>query len=201
MANKDIGPGESGFTLIELMIVSVILVFTIGIITTILTNVQKSYNEQRVRTEALNDANAALDMLTRLIRTAGNNPGNIAGLQGIDPETPVGGLYKTIHIKSDWRGATMSSQPDGDIGDPFEDIRFLVTNNKLMKQEPTDTSPVEFLDNVLDMQFVYYDTDNVMIINPNASISSIARIDITLIMQPPRSTPQTFKSSAYLRLK
>jgi len=91
--------------------------------------------------------------------------------------------------------------PDGDIGDPFEDIRFLVSNNKLMKQEPTDASPVEFLDNVLDIQFVYYDTDNVMIVNPNANISSIARINITLILQPPRSTPQTFNSSAYLRLK
>ena len=195
-------PRESGFTLIELLIVSVIMAFTIGIIATILTNVQKSYNEQRVRTEALNDATAALDMITRLIRTAGNNPQNITGLVGLDPETAAGGLYKTIHIKSDWRGSTMASMPDGDVGDPFEDIRFLISNNKLMKEEPSDGgTPVEFLDNVIDMQFLYYDTNNSLIVNPNTNINSIARIDVTLIMQPPRSTPQTFTSSAYMRLK
>ena len=95
----------------------------------------------------------------------------------------------------------MSSMPDGDIGDPFEDVRFLVDTNRLMKQEPADASPVEFLDNVLDIQFLYFDTNNVMIVDPVANNGSIARIDVTIIMQPPLSTPQTFTSSAYLRMR
>jgi Tfp pilus assembly protein PilW len=59
---------ESGFSLVELLIVTVIVVFTIGIIAAVITNVQRSYSQQRPRTEALNDATAALDMMTRLIR-------------------------------------------------------------------------------------------------------------------------------------
>lgn len=145
----------AGFSLIELLIVSVILVFIIGIISGIVTNVQSSFTRQRPRTEALNDATAALDIITRLIRTAGNNPNSIGGLQPIDPGTTDGGIYRTIQIRSDWRGSTISSLPDGDINDPFEDIKFFVQNNTLMKKEAADVSAVEFLANVNSMQFVY----------------------------------------------
>lgn len=191
---------QSGFSLIELLIVSVILVFTIGIVVGVVTNVQRSYSQQRSRTESLNDATAALDMMTRMIRTAGNNPNGISGLQPIDPGTADGGgIYRTIRIRSDWRGSTMSSQPDGDITDSFEDVIFSVSNNKLMKKEPSDSSPVEFLDNVSSLQFIYYDTNNAMITNPVTNQSQITRIDITVIVSPTGTTPMTFTSSAFLR--
>lgn len=190
---------ESGFSLIELLVVSVILVFTIGIISGIVTGVQRSYTEHRPRTEALNDATAALDMMTRLIRTAGNNPGEISGLQPIDAGTTDSGIHSTIRIRSDWRGSTLSSLPDGDIGDPFEDVIFSVSDNKLMKKEPSDTSAVEFLDNVSAMQFLYYDTNNTLIVDPNTHHSQICRIDMTIIVSPSGTTPMTFTSSAFLR--
>ena len=193
--------GQSGFSLIEMLFVCVILAFTVGMISTVVTGIQRNYTEQMARTDALNDATASLDMITRLIRTAGNNPGAIVGLQAIDPETPVSGQYKSIRIRSDWRGSTMSSMPDGDIADPFEDIRFLVSNGKLMKKEAADASPVEYLDNVIDMTFVYYDTNNALITDPVTNNGSIARIDVTIIVQPPRSQPVTFTSSAYLRVR
>ena len=190
---------ETGFTLIELLIVSVIMVFTIGIIATILANIQKTSSQQQARTEAVNDATAALDMITRLIRAAGNNPAAIDPLVPIDPEAPVGGFYKTIHIQADWCGYITSAPPDGDIEDPYEDVRFFVQNNILMKQEASDTDPVEFLDNVIDMQFIYYDTNNTMIADPVANIDLVARVDVTIIMQSPRTAPLTFKSSAFMR--
>lgn len=192
---------ESGFSLVELLIVSVILVFSIGLITEIVINVQRSYSKQRVRTEAINDADAALDMMTRLIRMAGNNPNRIIGLQAIDPGTTSGGAYRTIRIRSDWRGATTSSFPDGDATDSFEDIKFFVQNNILMKQEPSDTGAVEFLANVFSLQFIYYDTDNVMITDPITNAANITRIDITIFMQPLDSPPMTFTSSAFMRQK
>ncbi len=199
MNNKTHKSKESGFSLIELLMVSVILVFTIGIIGGIVTGVQRSYTQQRPRTEALNDATAALDMMTRLIQTAGNNPGGISGLQPIDPGTAVGGTYSTIRIRSDWRGTTLSSLPDSDIGDPFEDVIFFVSNNKLMKQEPGDTSAVEFLDNVSTLQFLYYDTNNTLIVNPTTNHTQICRIDMTIIISPSGIAPMTFRSSAFLR--
>ena len=84
MKKAVIKKSEAGFSLIELLIVSVIIVFIIGMIGGIVTGVQRSYSKQRVQTEALNDATAALDMITRLIRMAGNNPNGISGFQGIE---------------------------------------------------------------------------------------------------------------------
>ncbi len=200
MDNKTQKSKESGFSLIELLIVSVILVFTIGIIGGVVTGIQRSYSQQRLRTEALNDTTAALDMMTRLIRTAGNNPNGISGLQPIDPGTADGGgIYRTIRIRSDWRGSTMSSLPDSDITDSFEDVTFSASNNKLMKKEPSDTAAVEFLDKVSSLQFIYYDTNNTMISNPATNHTQISRIDITIIMSPSGTTPMTFTSSAFLR--
>ncbi len=199
MKSENNRTNESGYSLIELLIVSVILVFTLGIIAGVLTGVQRSYSQMRPRTEALNDATASLEFLTRLIRTAGNNPNGISGLKPIDPGNATGGLYTTIRIRSDWRGSTMSSLPDGDLDDPFEDVIFFANNNRLMKTESTDAGAVEFLDNVSNIFFIYYDTNNQLIVDPKTNHTQITRIDITIIVSPPGTLPMTFRSSAFLR--
>jgi type II secretory pathway pseudopilin PulG len=202
MNDTDLKKNESGFTLVELLIVAVVLVAILGIIGGVVGSIQGSYSNERVRTEALNDATAAFDMMTRLMRTAGNNPSGIAGLVPVDPGVAVGGVYRTIHLRSDWRGAaSMSTFPDGDTNDPLEDITFFVQNNKLMKQEPADVNPVEYLTNVSSLQFNYFDTNNVAITNPAASTATIARVEIVMTMQSPGFTPMTFTSSAYVRLR
>lgn len=200
MKNDFVKNKQAGFSLIELLIVSVILVMIIGIIAGIVTNTQRAFTQQRPRTEALNDATAALDMISRLIRQAGNNPNNIAGLQAINPGTAdANGFYRTIRIRSDWRGTTMNSLPDGDTTDAYEDIIFSVSNNKLMKQESGDASPVEFLDNVSSLQFNYFDTNNVAITNPVTNSALISRVNVSITIQPPRTPPMTFTSAAYMR--
>ena len=117
----------------------------------------------------------------------------------IDPGTTTGGVYQTIRIRSDWRGSTMDSLPDGDTNDSFENIYFFVLNDKLMKQEATETAAVEFLENVKGLQFLYYDTNNTLITNPDVNHTSISRVDITILMQSSGSSLMTFKSSVYLR--
>src|SRR5688572_26649707 len=120
---------EAGFSLVEVSIVAVVLVAVIGIVASLVSSVKTSYAEMQPRTEALNDANAALDMLTRLIRMAGNNPNNITNLQGINPGTAdAGGVYRTITLRSDWRGANPSDPPDNDTNDPWENVVFSVVN-------------------------------------------------------------------------
>jgi type II secretory pathway pseudopilin PulG len=191
---------QAGFSLIELLFVSVILVFIIGVIGGIVTGVQRAFSQQRPRTEALNDATAALDMLSRLIRQAGNNPNNVTGVVPINPGTAdANGVYRTIRIRADWRGATMNSLPDGDLTDPFEDVTFSVANNNLMKQEPGDAQPVVFLENVGGLTFNYFDTNNATITDPAANSTLISRVDIGITIQPPGTTPIVFTTSAFMR--
>ncbi len=191
---------ENGFSLIELLIASVIVLMILGILSTIILGINRTYSQQRPRIEAVNDATAALDMIGRLIRMAGNNPSDIAGLQGIDPGVPVSGQYNTIRIRSDWHGATNQSEPDGDTNDVFEDTTFSVSAGILMKQElPADLIPVEFLDNVTGLRFTYYDTNNVLIADPVTNQSAIARIDFEIDTQPQDSPVMTFGTSIHLR--
>jgi prepilin-type N-terminal cleavage/methylation domain-containing protein len=193
---------QNGFSLIELLISMVIVSIILGILSSIIWGVNKSYAVHRPRMESVSDANAALDIMARLIRMAGNNPNAIAGLQGIDPGTAVSGQYNTIRIRSDWHGNTTSGPPDGDTNDSFEDITFTVVSGQLLKQEnPADTAPVEFLDNVDSIRFTYFDTNNTPITDPVANNSAIARVNIEIDTQTPDSTAVTFKTSVYLRGK
>lgn len=192
---------EAGYSLIELMIVAVILVIIIGIISAIIAGVNKSYSRMRPQIEAVNDTNAALDMMTRLIRMAGNNPQNIAGMQAIDPGVPTGGQFKTIRIRSDWRGNASFEPPDGAMDDPYEDIIFSVTGGKLMKKEPGDAVAVEYLDRIDAIRFNYFDTNNAPIADPVAQNDQIARVDIELDAPNNEGAVITFKSSAIIRRK
>jgi len=189
-----------GFSLIELLIVVVIMVIILGILSSIILGINRSYIRERPRIEALNDANAALDMMARLIRMAGNNPQSIAGLQAINPGTAVSGQYNTIRIRSDWRGTTGSGNPDGDTNDPFEDITFSVSSGRLMKREqPADSTPVVFLNHVNSLRFTYFDTNNTAITNPVANQAQIARVDIQLDTQTPDTPVMTFRTSVFVR--
>jgi len=193
---------QKGFSVVELIIASTIVVIVLGILSTIIFGVNRIYSQQRPRMEAVSDANAALDLMARLIRMSGNNPEEIAGLRGIDPGVPVSGQYNTIRIQSDWHGATIASEPDGDIGDSFEDITFSVATGKLMKQErPADTVPVEFLDQVNSLRFTYFDTNNAAITDPVANQEQIARVDIEIDTQTPGTPAMTFRTTVQMRRK
>ena len=193
---------QSGFSLVELVIAGVILLMILGILSTIVIGVNQSYTEQRPRIEAVNDANAALDLMERLVRMAGNNPEGIAGLQGLDPGTPTSGQFTTIRIRSDWHGTTSSSAPDGDTDDAFEDITFSVSAGTLMKQEqPADANPVEFLENVNGLRFTYFDTNNDPIADPVVNQANIARVDIEIDTQTQGTPVMTFRTSIHLRGK
>lgn len=193
---------QKGFSLIELSIGMVTVIMILGILSSIILGINRSYSQQRPRMEAVNDATATLNIMARLIRMAGNNPNDILGLQGIDAGVPVSGQYNTIRIRSDWHGASTSSEPDGDTDDTFEDVTFSVSAGVVMKQElPADATPVEFLDHVNSLRFTYYDTDNVAISDPVTNQAQIARVDIELDTQTPDTPAMTFRTSVQLRGK
>lgn len=193
---------QLGFSLIELAIASVIVLMVLGILSGIILGINQIYSRQRPRMEAVNDANAAMDLMARLIRMAGNNPSEIAGLQGIDPGVPVSGQYNTIRIRSDWHGTTTVSEPDGDTADSYENVAFWIASGILMKQEsPADTAPVEFLDQINGLRFTYFDTDNAAIADPVTNNAAIARVDIEIDTQTPDTPAMTFRTSVHLRGK
>jgi prepilin-type N-terminal cleavage/methylation domain-containing protein len=181
-----------GFSLVELLIVSTVMLVVLGIISAIVQSVQRNYAQQRPRIEAVSNASAAMDMMVRIILTSGNNPNNIASF----PSTATPAIVpaaNSIRIRSDWNPA------DGDLADPYEDVEFSTANGVLRKQERSiatpDAQPVPYLDNIESLTFTYLDVNG----NVTASGNAVARVGIILTTRTPDGNPMTFTSAASVR--
>lgn len=165
---------EAGFTLVELLCVTVIVLITMGMTTAMLMSTQNVYGAQRERAETTHQARAAADTIARLVRMSGNNPFGIAMTPiAANPDGNTN-LFDSIRVQADWNPA------DGDVADPYEDMTFTVAGNQLFKTEPTDAGPVLFADNVQSVVFAYRDTNNNAIANPVASAGAIAFVTVTI---------------------
>lgn len=181
-----------GFSLLELLISSVVLIMILGMIAAVAQSVQQSYARQRPRMEAVNDATAAMDTIIRVIRMAGSNPNNIANF----PSTTTPAIVpsaNSIRLRADWNPA------DGALNDPYEDIEFTVSNGVLFKQERSlataDAAPVAFLPRIESLTLTYYDINN----NVTTSGNAVASVNVVLITGTPDGSPMTFSSSASVR--
>lgn len=168
--------GAAGFTLVELLVVTVVVLVTMGLAAAAMLSTQRAYGAQRERIETTHQAQAAIEMIARLVRMSGNNPFGLA-LVPLDVDPDGNGTLDSVRVRADWNPA------DGDLADPYEDITFTVAGNQLFKQEPADAGPVLFADNIQSLAFAYRDTNNNAIANPAASVGAIAFVTITVNTQ------------------
>lgn len=181
-----------GFSLLELLIVSTVMLVVLGIISGIVHSVQQNYARQRPRIEAVSNASAAMDTIVRTILTSGNNPNRIASFPSAGTPAIVPAA-NSIRIRADWNPA------DGDLADPFEDVEFSTADGILRKQERSlatpDAQPVPFLDNIESLNFTYLDVNG----NVTASGNAVAMVRIVLTTRTPDGNPMTFRSAASVR--
>lgn len=164
---------QAGFTLVELLVVTVIVLITMGLTAGTMMSTQRVYGAQRERNETTHQARAATDMIARLARMAGNNPYKIA-MMPIHADPDGNGAPDSIRIQADW------NPPDGALDDPYENVTFTVAGTQMFKQEPTDPQPVLFADNIRSVMFSYRDTNNNALTNPVAQAAAIAFVTITV---------------------
>jgi prepilin-type N-terminal cleavage/methylation domain-containing protein len=74
---------ESGFSLLELIIVLVVLLIITGSVFNTLSNSQKTFDAELANSQAQENARYAVDRIAEIIKTAGNNPQNITALNGL----------------------------------------------------------------------------------------------------------------------
>jgi len=109
---------EAGFSLVEFLIASVILLVVSVSVFGVLTNVQRSSSYQTEVQAVLDNTRIAMESVTRILRQAGNDPKSI-GVQGI---TIVSASQ--VQIQADLTGSagTDTGDPDGDTGDSGENV-------------------------------------------------------------------------------
>ena len=147
---------REGFSLVELMIVMSMLSVVLGLVGFAMISVQGRYLSQQSLIDAQNNAKAALGMLLRLVRVAGNNPQFIT-FEPIDPDPDGDTQMNTIRLRADWNPG------DGILDDPYEDMIFSTSSGVLYVKQPSDTNPVEFVDSIESLAFTYLDSDGATI--------------------------------------
>ncbi len=191
---------ERGFSLVEMVITLAILAIVLGVVGQTVFRVQQSYLRTRTAVEGQNNARSALDLMTRLIRQAGNNPRNnplVIPLRVQDNIAPVGRI-DTIRIGSDWNPA------DGDALDPYEDVTFSLNAaaGQLMLREGAGLN-LPFLENINGFEILCFDGAGNPIDAATATTVAnaglIVSVDLVLTTNVPEGPPVVFRSSATVR--
>lgn len=175
---------ERGFSLVEVLVVTVVLVIALGIATQIFVQGNAAYATQRAYDEARSNAGAALDMTVRLLRSADT----------IFPD-PDGNLAAdSIRIVGDW------NPRDGDTADPYEDVLFTTAGGILFKQEPADVAPVAFAERIGSITFTYRNSAGTLLPTPwTAAPAQLALVGVTVQSTPINGLTVTMTSSASVR--
>jgi len=102
---------ESGFTVVELLVYTVIFIAVLGAIYGVFLTNLKAYTSQENRLEMTQDMRAGIGLMVREIRMAGYDPTFSSNFEIIDADGD------SIHF-------TMDLNEDGITGDPNENIRY-----------------------------------------------------------------------------
>jgi len=192
-----------GFSLMEMMVTTIVLALVTGSIYTLMFQGQRSYQSQQSIIGVTQDARIALDQITGFVRQAGNDPEDI----GFTPIEILGTNH--IRVNSDLTGAESGKgEPDGDIDDLYEkvEVQYDSTNKEVLIDLADGNGPQALLDNIESGDFAITCLD----IDGSATTSAVSirgvRVEIkartpTADLQTGQIQSITLRSEAFLRSK
>lgn len=184
---------QGGFSLIELMIAMTITLLLLGVLTAALSGIQKEYNYQRPRMEALHNANTAMDTIVRVLRMAGTKPPSCTSLTvtALTPSVPdANGYYTKLRIQTDWNPA------DCALTGTEEDVTYSVSNSTLYEDAANTKA---FVDKINALRFKFYNSSNTLITDPVTNSSQVSFVQIEIDTTPVNGSSTTIKSAVQLR--
>jgi prepilin-type N-terminal cleavage/methylation domain-containing protein len=141
---------ESGFSLIEMTVVLMVLTVVMGIAFLLLNRFQQNYRYEESYADAQRNARFAMARLNEVIRSAGTNPTanttvNPTNFVALLPPTVATGTAITsssIQLRSDLNGdklntASISADTDVIVTSENVTIRFDATNRRIMMDDNT----------------------------------------------------------------
>jgi len=175
----------SGFTLIELMIVIVMLSIVMLATSKIVLVVQRDFVKQRGSASAEDRLQTAEETIVRVLRGARSNPKGVANLTAIDPDPLAHGSRDNIRVKSDFNPA------DGDVADPLEDVSLYTSNDTMYVRWQAGTTAVPIAYPVRSITFEYRKLDNTLVTTASALDSTVKRVKYTVTAVVPSTVHAT----------
>ena len=164
---------KNGFTLVELL-VAMAVASILGVIFAAAYAAQvRGSNAQEVTTDMNQNARAAMEIMTQEIRMAGLDPTEDANARIITAN--VSELSFTLD-----RGDGATNEPDGDVNDPNENIRYALNADGHLGRD-TGGGLQPLCRNVEVLNFVYLDEDNNVLGAPVADTRDIRAIELTIV--------------------
>lgn len=172
---------EKGFSLIELLVAMVIAAIVMTSVYSVYSAQQRTYIVQEDVAAMHQNLRSAMYFMEREIRMAGCDPTGAAGA-GI-----VTATANTIRFTEDFRGKDDGDPPDGDTGDPDEDISYFLADadgDGQVDDLVRDTGGVEaniekvIAENITSLSFSYLEADGV---TTTAVLDDIRFVQITLV--------------------
>jgi len=199
---------QKGFTLIELLIAMAIIGVVLGGIVGIFTSTTSYQTKQEMMVSLTQDLRAAKHLMTDEIRSAGTNPENNTRIGFLRGDDSLNTDANSIRFQRDIDNGDGDHffEPDGDADDPGEEIGYYRVDgaDNLMQIIDTapgrlvrddGTGPVTVMDNVIGLQFLYYDDDDdpITTFGTNNDLDDIRMVEVVLTAQvdnPNRVTEQ-----------
>ena len=169
--NQDVQ--SDGFTLVEVLISIAILSILFGTIYRTFDIFNRSYTSENVKAGVQQKTRIGIDLMTRDIRLA-----------GLDPLGSANAGFNPANTNSTSIQFSADLNYDGDLNDPFEDIRYALNGNLLQQTCDLGGGPVTdtLLDNVTGLAFTYLDATDTPLVEPIPT-DQIRTVLISLTMQ------------------
>ncbi|MGH7741695.1 MAG: prepilin-type N-terminal cleavage/methylation domain-containing protein [Candidatus Eiseniibacteriota bacterium] len=184
---------ETGFSLVELMVVTVVLGMVVLVVSSVLMTSSKAESKTVRRAKVQGDTRQAMFLMTTEIRQAGADPANPPiGLVGL-----AAGDDRSIHIRADLNGNGVleTAEPSEDITYAWDSTAKVITRNPGSGAAVVDT-------NVTAMQFTYFDNTGAPVVpTPLSAVdaSRVVSIGLSMTALDKDSQPVTLTARIALR--
>ena len=175
--------GEAGFTIIELLVAMVLGGIILSAIATSFMSQQRYYKAEEQVADMVQNARAAMDMISREIRMAGYNPAKVI-FNGITYSA------SQLEIKADLNG----NGTVGGIGNPNEDIVYTYDSGNLQIDRNVNGGGAQpFAENITAFTFAYLDSSG----TATTTSSSVRQIRIAITAQTSKKDPNYSANGGY----
>lgn len=177
--------GQSGFTLVEVLIVAMLSSILLTGVVTLFTTASRTYSGEDIKASARQDARAAFDLIITELTMAGFNPTQSAKFTAftVSSPAPIGPTIDATQVRifMDLPPDTINPADGVITAGSNEDITYRLNGTDLQRNGQT------VIPNVTNLSFTYRDGDG----NPTAVAADIRQIDVTMTVQASAPDPRT----------
>lgn len=182
---QKIKSGQSGFTLVELLIVIMISSLLLTGVVTLVTTAGRTYSGEDIKASARQDARAAFDLIITELTMAGFNPTQSANFTAfsVSSPAPIGPTIDATQVRifMDLPPDTVNPADGVITTGSNEDITYRLNGTDLQRNGQT------VIPNVTNLSFTYRDSNGVV----TATAADIRQIDLTMTVQASAPDPRT----------